>query len=256
MKIGIMGALVEEVQYLAENMQAPKKQEISGQTFYAGKLNDVDCVVAHLGDFGKVAAAACVQTLILVFKVDKVIFTGVAGAVDPNLNIGDVVVCKKAIQHDFLISEGVLEFTSGMGLPSYGAKQLAADQELLGFTYEAGQEYLSGDLTETIPQDALKDLGITKPKAILGTVLTGDQFIEDKEIVKKLRQRFPDGSCVEMEGAAVLHVCTMNKIPCIILRTISDKADEAASVDFPTFVTYLAPIYSFQIVTRILDQLT
>ena len=210
--IGIIGAMHEEIVELKGILKNIEEKEIAGMLFMKGKLNSKAVVLVESG-IGKVNAAICTTILINEFKSEKIIFTGVAGGVNPILNVGDIVISKDLIQHDV----DVTAFGCRHGeIPRMDNYIFEADEILAEKAYNAAK-YL------------FKDKNIVK-----GRVISGDQFVSSAEKTKWFQEIF-NGDCVEMEGASVAHVCYLFKIPYIVIRSISDKADHSAGVDFNTF---------------------
>ncbi|MBB6636423.1 5'-methylthioadenosine/adenosylhomocysteine nucleosidase [Cohnella thailandensis] len=228
--IGIIGAMQEEIDLLHAQMNDRVEMNRSGIVFYSGSLNEKPVVLCKSG-VGKVNAAAYTQVLIDRFNVNQVIFTGVAGAVDPDLNIGDIVISSSSLQHDVDVT--ALGFARGV-IPFQETSEWKADEKLVAAAKQAGENTLPG-------------------RVKLGKVLSGDQFIADREQVKELYETF-GGACTEMEGAAVAQVCAMNNVPFVIIRSMSDKADGSASVNFAEF-TVEASNHSYRIVNEMLKLL-
>lgn len=202
---GIMGAVEEEVWLIIDNMSQARESRWNEQTLYQGTIKDQDVIVMPTG-VGKAKTAASVQFLLDHFPIEAIIFTGVAGAINPDLKIGDIIICQKTAQHDFDIGgKGILE---DMRTPWF-----EADPKLVELAARAGQDLELGD------------------RVRIGAVLTGDQTIIDSQKRKWLWQTF-QGDCVEMEGAAVALVCSLNKVPFVLIRAITDLADENAREDF------------------------
>jgi len=216
MKIGIIGAMDIEVAELIEYMEQIKKEEISSVVYYEGKLHGKNVIVAKCG-VGKVHAAVCAQTMILKYSPDVIINTGVAGSLNSNLDIADLVISNKVVQHDF--------DTSGIGDPI----GLISGINLIEIP-------CSADLVEKI-ENAAKLIGGTN--VFVGTVASGDQFICNMSKKEYIVQHF-NALCAEMEGAAIGHVCYLNNVDFCIVRAISDKADGSAHMDFPSFVKIAA----------------
>ncbi len=207
MTIGLMGALEEEVQLITDRLEVSGIEEHVGRTFYRGKLAGHEVVVVHSG-VGKVRAAARSQFLIEHFGVERLIFTGVAGALNPELAVGDIVVSDNALQWDFRSVK--------MEPPRY-----QADPTLVALAVKAA-----------------KRLGW---RVSVGLVLTGDQPVIKFEHKQELWKTF-NGYCVEMEGAAVAQVCFMNKIPFVLIRAISDLAEGGSFQDFLQSFARVAPL--------------
>ena len=227
-KIGIIGAMSEELELYLSELKNSIQSEISTYIFFSGKLAGKSVVIVKCGA-GKVNASVCSQILIQGFEVDSIIFTGVAGALNPDLEIMDLVISRDCMHHDM-------------------------DAEALGF--EKGQiPFTDFKLFKTSEKLKKEGLGAAKKlglRAIEGRILTGDQFITEKEKTDHLRKNF-NGDCVDMESAAVAQVCQLNKVPCVIIRSISDKANHSAHIDFAEFAK-TASKNSFKIVKEIISK--
>lgn len=211
-KIGIIGAMELEVEELKSKMSDVKITEKAGMEFYEGTLNGAQTVIVRSG-IGKVNAALCVQILADVFQVTHVINTGVAGSLNAKLDIGDILVSKDALHHDM----DVRVFGYQLGeVPQMGCREFPANERLITLAMES--------CTKVNP-----DI-----HCLPGRVVSGDQFISDKSVKDKLISEF-QGDCAEMEGAAIAHGAYLNNIPFVIIRAISDKADDSAEMDYPSF---------------------
>lgn len=210
--IGIIGAMDIEVDSLKNEMECPQVIKAAGIDFYQGKIYSQEIVVAKCG-IGKVNAAMCTQLLVDMFQVDAIINTGVAGSLNNDINICDIVVSKTAQEHDMDVTP--LGYEKGM-IPDMESSVFVADASLIG-------------LAKKSAVSAKLDVKIFE-----GKVVSGDQFIGTHEAKEELRTEFI-GDCAEMEGAAIGHVATLNKVPFLIIRAISDKADGGAEMDYPTF---------------------
>lgn len=229
--IGIIGAMEEEVMALREKMDIKEVRSIASLDFLIGTLNNKEIVLVRAG-IGKVNAAVCTQILIDVFYVDAIINTGVAGALSPKLEIGDIVISSEAIEHDFDASA----FGHGLGvIPRMDTSVFTSDEHLVKIASEAG---------EALPSST---------NLYVDRIVSGDQFIAGMERKKVLVEEFK-GFCTEMEGAAIAHVAYLNKVPCVIIRSISDKADDSAEVNFAEF-TKLAALNSCKMIERMLEAL-
>ncbi|RAV04548.1 5'-methylthioadenosine/adenosylhomocysteine nucleosidase [Paenibacillus sp. YN15] len=214
--IGIIGAMDEEVRLLAGKLEEREEIQAAGIRFMKGKIAGRRVVLCKSG-VGKVNAAVTAQLLVTVCGAEAVLFTGVAGALDPELEVGDLVVSLDCLQHD--MDASALGFPRGV-IPFQEQSVFTADPELVRLAAASGQELLPG-------------------RVRTGRVLSGDRFIADKEEVAALRRDF-GGVCAEMEGAAVAQVCGMNDIPFVIIRSMSDKADGSAPVSFAEFTALVA----------------
>ena len=210
-KLGIIGAMTVEVALLKENMEAMQVSNHAGMEFCEGKLCGLDAVVVQCG-VGKVNAAMCAQILCSVFGVTHLVNTGIAGSLNAQLDIGDLVVSRDAMYHDF----DCVHFGYEMGkVPGMDVVAFPADHAMIGAAFAAAEA---------------ENPGHNK----VGRVASGDQFICSKEQKEKI---IADTAalCAEMEGAAIAHTAYRNGVPFVILRAISDKADDSAEMDYPTF---------------------
>jgi len=214
-KIGIICAMQLEAELLKGAMQDMKEETISGVTYSSGTIGGTDCVVAVCG-IGKVFAALCAQTMILRYQPDAVVNSGVAGALDPSLRIGDIVVAESVCQHDM--------DTSPIGDP---LGMLSG----INIIYIPCDEELSAAIAKTAEGEGAH--------CVKGRVSTGDQFIATKEQKDRIISIF-NGSACEMEGGSIGQVCYVNKVPFAVLRAISDGGDENSTMDFPTFAKMAA----------------
>lgn len=211
-KIGIIGAMDEEVQRLKDMMKNVSITRIASMDFYEGTFDGTPVVVVRSG-IGKVNAAICTQILEDRFGIDLVINTGVAGALKTGINIADIVLSTDALQHD-LDATG---FGYKVGeIPQMEKSVFEADKNLV-------------ELAEKVCREVLPSVGVHK-----GRVVSGDQFISDTEKKEWLVKTF-DGCCAEMEGAAIAHAAYLNHLPFLIIRAISDNADHSAEMAFNEF---------------------
>lgn len=210
--IGIIGAMEEEVALLKDAMDIETAISYASMDFCKGKLYDKDVVVVKSG-IGKVNAAVCAQILVDKFEVDALMNTGIAGSLDAAIDIGDIVVSTDAVQHDMDASI----FGDPIGqIPRMDTFSFPADERLINLAVSANEE-------------ANPDI-----KTFKGRVVSGDQFVSSKEVKERLVTMF-DAKCTEMEGAAIAHVAYLNQVSYVIIRAISDKADNSATMDYPTF---------------------
>jgi len=210
--IGIIGAMEEEVAALKEKMQINGVLRKASMEFYKGTLQGKPVVVVRSG-IGKVNAGLCTQILIDLFDVKKVINTGIAGSLDARINIGDIVISTEAVQHDM----DATQFGYPLGqIPRMETFGFPADKEMVQVAREACEK--------VNPEISV----------FTGRVVTGDQFIAAREVKDRIKESF-GGLCTEMEGAAIAQAAWLNKVPFVIIRAISDKADDSANMDYPTF---------------------
>ncbi len=211
-KIGIIGAMELEVKELKEAMTVSEITKKANMEFFEGTLNNVPVVIVQSG-IGKVNAALCTQILADLFQVTHIINTGVAGSLNAALDIGDILISRDALHHDMDVT--IFGYQLGE-VPQMGRREFPADERLAKLAKEA---------CEKVNPDI---------HAILGRVVSGDQFISGNEIKEKLIQEY-QGDCAEMEGASIAHGAYLNNIPFVIIRAISDKADNSAEMDYPAF---------------------
>lgn len=210
--IGIIGAMEVEVSKLKEMLQDTETKNKAGMTFVSGSLNGKPVVVVRSG-IGKVNASICTQILADEYKVNYIINTGVAGSLHNEINIGDIVLSKDALQHDM----DATGFGYAVGvIPQMEKSIFEADERLI----QIAEKCIKEDITDI--------------NAFVGRVVSGDQFISDKGKKKWIVDNF-QGYCTEMEGAAIAQAAYLNNIPFLIIRAISDKADDSATEDYPTF---------------------
>lgn len=228
--IAIIGAMSEEIEILKNKMIVKNTYNIANMQFLEGNISNKDVILVVCG-IGKVNAGACAQILITKFNVGLIINTGVAGAISEELNIGDIVISEDVIQHDF---------------------------DATGFGYKLGEiprldEYIFKGHNKLI--ELAKDI-ITNNlnnKVFVGRILSGDIFLANSESKERLLNEF-NGHCVDMESAAIGQICYLNKVPFLIFRAISDKADGSAHVNFNEFVNKAA-INAANFVEMLLDHI-
>lgn len=251
MKIGIMGAMSEEIDMVKGEITGQVEKTIGGRTFVTGKLHGHDTTIVF-SRWGKVASASTVTLLINTFNVDLVLFTGVAGAVDPDLNIGDVVIGNNLYQHDM----DARPIFPKYHIPLTNTCIFQPGLQHLDQIEIATRNYLR-NIHSDIPANTLEKFSISNPKVKQGTIASGDQFIEDSaahpnmHLNKEIR-----ADAVEMEGAAVAQICEDFDKPYIIIRTISDKSNHSATIDFQAFINEVSNHYSRGIVKYFFKQLS
>lgn len=211
-KIGIIGAMDLEVDALKEKMTVRTITEKARMSFYEGTLNGAEVVIVRSG-IGKVNAALCTQILADLYNVTHIINTGVAGSLNAKLDIGDILISRECIHHD--VDVRVFGYPLGE-VPQIGVREFKADEKM-------------ADLAVETCKKVNPDINVIK-----GRVVSGDQFISDSAVKDHLIKEF-QGDCAEMEGASIAHGAYLNNIPFVIIRAISDKADNSAEMDYPTF---------------------
>ena len=218
-RIAIIGAMDCEIDNFKNMIKNIEEIEIANISYYIGSLCGKNIVLLKSG-IGKVNAAIATTIAIEKFNVEKIIFTGVAGSANPDYDISDIVISKNLIEHDFdtsaLDGDELTVLVKG-----YNDNYYPSDKSLV-------------ELAKTSAQKV-----ITDNKVYIDTIATGDQFVGDNNKVKQIHNKFKAGA-IEMEGASVAHAALMYNIPFVVIRSLSDKADSDAIVDFPKFVAKAA----------------
>lgn len=218
--IGIIAALNEEIEAIKELMNDISESEIYELKFIKGKINQKDVVLVKCG-VGKVNAARITQILINNFEISYIINVGTAGGINEKIEIGDLVVAEKLVQHDFDITAAGHEkgYITDIGKYFYSDKMLIEKTKI---TIEKINENFN---------------------AFIGTIATGDIFVQDIEVKDRIKKEF-NADCVEMEGAAIAQVCLLNNIPFIVIRAISDKPNGKNAIDFETYLKMACERYA------------
>lgn len=212
-RLGIIGAMTVEVECLKAQLTDLTITEHAAIAFYAGKLEALPVVIAQCG-VGKVNAALCVQIMCDLFQVTHIVNTGVAGSLCAELDIGDFVISRDAMYHDFDCHILNPDYPVGQ-VPGMTVHAYPADETLVNYAFMAAQQ-------------------VHKDHARIGRVASGDQFVCDSTV----KQAIIDNTgalCTEMEGAAIAHAAWRNGVPFVVIRAISDKADNSSVMDYPTF---------------------
>ena len=210
-KLGIIGAMQVEIETLKDAVGNLTESCRTGMTFYEGTLEGLHVVIVQCG-VGKVNAAMCAQILCSCYGVTHLVNTGIAGSLCAELDIGDLVISRDAMYHDF----DCVNFGYPMGkVPGMDVIAFPADEALMDYAFAAAEAVNPGH---------------TK----IGRVASGDQFVAEKALKEQIISR-TQGLCTEMEGAAIAQTAYRNGLPFVILRAISDKADDSAEMDYPTF---------------------
>lgn len=211
-KVGIIGAMELEVETLKSKMNVTSTTTKARMDFFEGTLNGVDVVIVRSG-IGKVNAGICTQILADLYGVTHIINTGVAGSLDVAIDIGDIVVSTDVLYHDV----DATNFGYALGeIPQLGTLSFPADEKM-------------AELAKSVCEKVNTEI-----KTFSGRIVSGDQFVCDNAVKEKISSNF-HGLCTEMEGAAIGQAAYLNGVPFVILRAISDKADNSADMDYPTF---------------------
>ncbi|QHE88495.1 5'-methylthioadenosine/adenosylhomocysteine nucleosidase [Hydrogenophaga sp. BPS33] len=244
--IAIVSALHEELAAVLDLMPDEQQQTVGGRTFWRGHLHGQD-VVAVLSGIGKVAAATTATALIERFGVRRIVFTGVAGGLASGVRVGDVVVAQRFLQHDMDASP----LFPRHEVPGYGRAHFDADAAMTGVLRRVSEDVLR-DLPSQLEPGVRDEFHLQAPRCHQGLLISGDRFVSTTGESEALRQTLPDALAVEMEGAAFAQVCHDYGVPLAVVRTISDRADDDAHVDFPRFLREVASRYSAAIVGALL----
>jgi adenosylhomocysteine nucleosidase len=251
-RIAILAAMPEEIAGLHAQLEVDDRATLpaapgrASRELLAGTLWDVPVVLAWT-QWGKVAAAITATHVIAAYSPSAVIFTGVAGGLVPQVAIGDVVVADSLVQHDVDASP----IFPRHEIPLLGRTSFSSDEGLRADLAAAADAFLAEDLPTAAPA-AGERFGIQRPVVHRGQIASGDQFISDRAVATDLVRRLPATLCVEMEGAAVAHVCHEHEVPFGVVRIISDRADTDAGIDFPAFLEQIASAYTQGILRRYL----
>jgi adenosylhomocysteine nucleosidase len=241
-RIAIMGAMDEEITILTDSLKNKKKLTKGGVTFYKGKLKGQKVIILKAG-VGKVNAAYSTAILLDNFKVDGLIFTGVAGGLDPEIKPGDIVIGENLVQYDFgELKNDMFETWPTRNLIKNNDPNslfLPVDKNLLVLSKQASASVTLAPIEASIP------------KIYVGTIVTGDTFVSATSKAKNLYTDF-NALATEMEGAAVAQICTMLEVPFIVIRSCSDNANGDAHTDYFKFVK-IASVNSAQLVLAILE---
>ena len=236
--IAIMAAMQEEMVGLASALQGASTIHNGSRQFTTGTWHG-QAVVLVLSRIGKVAAATTATALIERFDVNAIVFTGVAGGLAAGVNVGDMVVASEFVQHDMDASP----LFAPLEVPLYGRAIFPTDPDLTQSLRAAAQGILNNP-SQWIDIETLHALHVRSPKVHSGLVLSGDRFVSTSSESQALQQRLPLAMAVEMEGAAVAQVCHDYDVPFAAVRTISDRADDAATTDFSRFIHEVASRYT------------
>lgn len=245
MRTAIVSALHDELASVLALIPDEHKQTVGGRDVWMGHLHGHE-VVAVLSGIGKVAAATTATLLIERFNVDRIVFTGVAGGLGAGVKVGDVVLARNFLQHDMDASP----LFPRHEVPGYGQSRFSTDEALTDALELACDRMLHG-LPQTLGRDTLDRFNLHAPRLHQGLVISGDRFVATTPESQALQRELPEALAVEMEGAAFAQVCHDYRVPLAVVRTISDRADDAADVDFPRFLREVASRYSSAVVNAL-----
>lgn len=246
-RTAIVAALHDELASVLALMPDEHKQVVGGREFWVGHLHGQD-VVAVLSGIGKVAAATTATLLIQHFGVQRIVFTGVAGGLGADVQVGDVVLARSFLQHDMDASP----LFPRHEVPGYGRARFEADAPLTD-ALELACERMLHTLPPQLGPEAVAAFGLQAPRLHQGLLISGDRFVATTPESQALQRELPEALAVEMEGAAFAQACHDFGVPLAVVRTISDRADDTAHVDFPKFLREVASRYSGAIIEALFN---
>jgi adenosylhomocysteine nucleosidase len=231
MMLAVIGAMDEEVRLLHRAMEATQESVHAGIKVYRGSFKGTEIVLAKCG-IGKVNATICTQMLIDLYRPDALVFTGVAGGLLPNMQVGDLVIASHLIQYDMDLTV----FGRRHGEVPGQDRMIESDPEMVSKCAAAFDEAFEGD--------------VDGPRLMLGTIVSGDRFIADTTTLRWLQREF-SALATEMEGAAVGYTCKLNGVPFVVVRGLSDTAGETASGDFSANL-HVVCVNSYRLLERLI----
>ena len=242
MTTAILSALPQEQEGLVELLESPACVRAAGRDVFTGKLWGHPVAIT-LSRIGKVAAATTATLLVERFGATRMVFTGVAGGLAAGVRVGDVVVASHLLQHDMDASP----LFPRHEIPLYGLTHFACDAALAAGLLQAARGLAHGTAFDTAVRERY---ALDGAQVHHGLLVSGDRFMSTSLESEVLRQRLPEALAIDMESAAVAQVCHDYGMPFAVVRTISDRADDAAHVDFPAFVAEVASPYARAILRR------
>lgn len=244
---GIMAAMPEEIEGVVKLVENPEVKIIGGREYIVGCIHGKKVIVVF-SRWGKVAAASTVTTLIDVFHVNQIVFTGIAGGIQSDLKVGDIVIASRCVFHDM----DTRPLNDRYVVPLINKKYFdvhVAD----GLLENLKEIFSSKNIGAVVGDDWAKQFNLNSVLVVNRAIASGDQFVNSQEARNDIKVNLSEVACVEMEGAAVAQICFEHDIPCTIVRTISDSADHSAAIDFEPFAKYVASNYSIAIISALLS---
>ena len=247
MVYGIMAAMPEEIEGVVKLVEHPEVKVIGGREYTMGYIHGKKVVVVF-SRWGKVAAASTVTTLIDVFNVKQIVFTGIAGGIHSDLKVGDIVIALSCVFHDM----DTRPLNDRYVVPLINKKffDLHIEDRL---TENLQRLFASTNIERVVGREWVEQFKLNNVIVVRRAIASGDQFVNSQEARNDIKLNLSDVACVEMEGAAVAQICFEHDISCTIVRTISDSADDVAAIDFEPFAKYVASNYSIAIVSALLS---
>lgn len=248
-RVGIMGAMPEEINGITELISSVSTRTIGGRAYYTGFIGETEVVVVF-SRWGKVAAASTAITMIVVFNVTEIIFTGVAGGISDDVTIGDIVVASRSVQHDMDARPLMQQFE----IPMLGKQFFDCCPTRTHVIYEQIESFVRNKhYLNYVSPAIMRQFSIANPVLHLGTIASGDKFISTANQKSEIRSQLPDVKCAEMEGAAVAQVCYEHDVPYVLIRVVSDLCDGNAVIDFPAFIQHVSSQYAKAIIKTVLS---
>ena len=250
-RIAVLASMEHEIREIENRLLTPEQRDVGGRRCVLGDMAGHHVITSTSG-YGKVAAAATVTTVLDAFAPDAVIFGGVAGGIGPGIEIGDVVVANRLVQHDFDASPIFERFV----IPSLGVSELNTDPRLTAALYDAATAYIAGPFRREMDLHQLPQFDPNQTKVHTGLIASGDRFVHHVAQARTLLGDLPEVLAVEMEGAAVAQVCLERGIPYAVFRSVSDRADQHADVDFLAFIATVAAPITAGVLEGLLERLS
>jgi adenosylhomocysteine nucleosidase len=240
---GILVPMQQEIELILHHMHVENIVESGSRKFYVGAIQGKKCVVS-LSRIGKVASSVTAAVMIERFGIDRLIVTGVAGGLTDDVKIGDIVVATSSIQHDMDCRPIFPQFE----IPLLDIATFICDATMVADAYKSCSTFIADELSDFVSAEELTALHITAPTVHKGLLVSGDQFIGSMPQYDKIRTEIPTAIFVEMEGAAVAQVCYEYKVPLVVVRSISDKANAIAHIDFNRYIENVAKYYTWGLI--------
>ncbi len=240
---GILVPMQQEIELILHHMHVENIIETGSRKFYIGTIQNKKCVVS-LSRIGKVASSVTAAVMIERFHVNRLIVTGVAGGLTDDVKIGDIAIATFAVQHDMDCRPLFPQFE----IPLLDISVFACDPLMVEDAFTSCSVFIENELYDFVSKEELSALHISKPNIHKGLLVSGDQFIGTMLQYEKIRAELPEAIFVEMEGAAVAQICCEYNVPLVVVRSISDKANAVAHMDFNRYIEHVAKYYTWGLI--------
>ena len=240
---GILVPMQQEIELILHHMHVENIIETGSRKFYVGRIQGKNCVVS-LSRIGKVASSVTAAVMIERFGVDRIIVTGVAGGLSDEVKIGDIVVATSSVQHDMDCRPIFPQFE----IPLLDITMFTCDDRMVDAAFKSCSTFIQEEFQVLVSKEELQALHIHQPTVHKGLLVSGDQFIGTLPQYEKIRTELPAAIFVEMEGAAVAQVCYEYNVPLVVVRSISDKANAIAHIDFNRYIENVAKYYTWGLI--------